>query len=54
MKNLIACDEAMVEALKARFRQAKTIAEFQRIQCVLLRATLACLNRTGFRGGLLA
>ena len=42
MKDLITCDEAMVEALKARLKQAKTIAEFQRIQCVLLRATLDC------------
>ena len=42
MKDLITCDEATVEALKARLKQATTIAEFQRIQCVLLRATLDC------------
>jgi transposase len=42
MKELIACDAATVEALKARLKQAKTIAEFQRIQCVLMRAALDC------------
>ena len=42
MKELVACDAATVEALKAKLKQAKTIAEFQRIQCVLLRATLDC------------
>ena len=42
MKDLIACDEATIEALKIRLKQATTIAEFQRIQCVLLRATLDC------------
>ena len=42
MKDLITCDEATVEALKIRLKRATTIAEFQRIQCVLLRATLAC------------
>ena len=42
MKEWVACDAAMVEALKARLKQVKTIAEFQRIQCVLLRATLDC------------
>ena len=42
MKDLIACDAATIEALQVRLRQATTIAEFQRIQCVLLRATLAC------------
>ena len=42
MKELVACDAATVEALQARLKQAKTIAEFQRIQCVLLRAALDC------------
>lgn len=42
MKELITCDEAMVEALQARLKQATTIAEFQRIQCVLMRVTLDC------------
>lgn len=42
MKELITCDEATVEALQARLRQAQTIAEFQRIQCVLMRAVLGC------------
>ena len=42
MKELANCDEAMVEALQARLKQAQTIAEFQRIQCVLLRAVLGC------------
>ena len=42
MKDLISCDETTVEALKARLKQARTIAEFQRIQCVLMRATLDC------------
>ena len=42
MKELVNCDEVTVEALKARLKQATTIAEFQRIQCVLLRAVLGC------------
>ena len=42
MKELVACDAATVEALQARLKQARTIGEFQRIQCVLLRATLDC------------
>jgi transposase len=42
MKELVASDAATVEALKVRLKQAKTIAEFQRIQCVLMRATLDC------------
>ena len=42
MKELVACDAGTVEALTARLKQAKTIAEFQRIQCVLMRATLDC------------
>ena len=42
MKDLVSCDETTVEALKARLKQARTIAEFQRIQCVLMRAVLDC------------
>ena len=42
MKELIASDAATVEALTVRLKQAKTIAEFQRIQCVLMRATTDC------------
>ncbi len=42
MKELVTGDEAMVEALQARLKEAQTIAEFQRIQCVLLRAVLGC------------
>ena len=42
MKELVSCDEATVEALKARLKQAATIAEFQRVQCVLMRATPDC------------
>ena len=42
MKELVSCEEATVEALQVRLKQAVTIAEFQRIQCVLLRAVLGC------------
>ena len=42
MKDLVSCDEATVEAPKARLKRAATIAEFQRVQCVLMRATLDC------------
>ena len=40
MKDLIASDEATIEALTARLKQAKGIAEFQRVQCVLMRVAL--------------
>ena len=40
MKELVSCDEATVEALKARLKRAATIAEFQRVQFVLMRAVL--------------
>jgi len=40
MKELVASDAATVEALKARLKQARTIAEFQRVQCVLMRVAL--------------
>ena len=42
MRELVASDAATVEALRARLKQARTIAEFQRIQCVLMRATIDC------------
>ena len=42
MKELVASDAVTVEALTARLKQAKSIAEFQRIQCVLMRAALDC------------
>jgi len=42
MKELVASNAETVEALTARLKQARTIAEFQRIQCVLMRATTDC------------
>ena len=42
MRELVASDAVTVEALAARLKQAKSIAEFQRIQCVLMRAALDC------------
>ena len=42
MKALIACDEATLDALRLRLAEAQTIAEFQRVQCVLLRVALDC------------
>lgn len=40
MKSLIACDKATVERLAERLKQAGSHTEYQRIQCVLIRATL--------------
>jgi transposase len=40
MKNLISCDKATIAALADRLKRAKSHAEYQRIQCVLIRATL--------------
>jgi len=40
MKNLIVGDKATVGRLADRLKQADTHAEYQRIQCVLIRATL--------------
>lgn len=40
MKNLIVGDKPTVERLAERLKQAGTHAEYQRIQCVLIRATL--------------
>lgn len=40
MKNLILCDKPTIAALADRLRRANSHAEYQRIQCVLIRATL--------------
>ena len=40
MKNLISCDKATIAALADRLKRANSHAEYQRIQCVLIRATL--------------
>lgn len=40
MKNLIVGDAATVERLTARLKRATSRSEYQRIQCVLMRATL--------------
>lgn len=40
MKNLIVGDKATVERLAERLKRASSHAEYQRIQCVLIRATL--------------
>lgn len=40
MKNLIACDKPTIAALADRLKRASSHAEYQRIQCVLIRATL--------------
>lgn len=40
MKNLIVGDKATVERLAERLKRANSHAEYQRIQCVLIRATL--------------
>lgn len=40
MKNLISRDNATIAALADRLKKAKGHAEYQRIQCVLIRATL--------------
>lgn len=40
MKNLIVGDEATVARLAERLKVARSHAEYQRIQCVLIRATL--------------
>lgn len=40
MKNLIVGDKETVERLAERLKQASSHAEYQRIQCVLIRATL--------------
>ena len=40
MKTLIMGDQATVGRLAERLKRAKSHAEYQRIQCVLIRATL--------------
>lgn len=40
MKNLIPCDKPTIAALADRLKRAKSRPEYQRIQCVLIRATL--------------
>jgi transposase len=40
MKNLISRDKATIAALADRLKRASSHAEYQRIQCVLIRATL--------------
>ena len=40
MKNLISCDKTTIATLADRLMRAKSHAEYQRIQCVLIRATL--------------
>jgi len=40
MKNLITDDKATVERLAERLKRASSLSEYQRIQCVLIRATL--------------
>lgn len=40
MKNLIVCDEAMLGRLFELLKQSRDHSQYQRIQCVLLRATL--------------
>ena len=40
MKNLISCDKSTIAALADRLKRSKSHAEYQRIQCVLIRATL--------------
>lgn len=40
MKDLIACDKPTIAALAERLKRANSHREYQRIQCVLIRATL--------------
>lgn len=40
MKDLIACDRATIARLAERLKQADSRSQYQRIQCVLIRATL--------------
>ena len=40
MKNLIPCDKPTIAALTDRLKSASSHPEYQRIQCVLIRATL--------------
>jgi transposase len=40
MKSLIECDKPTIERLAERLKRARSRPEYQRIQCVLIRATL--------------
>jgi transposase len=40
MKNLISCDKPTIAAFADRLKRASSHAEYQRIQCILIRATL--------------
>lgn len=40
MKSLISCDKPTIAALAQRLKRATSHAQYQRIQCVLIRATL--------------
>ena len=40
MKNLIECDKPTISRLAERLKRARSHSEYQRIQCVLIRATL--------------
>lgn len=40
MKSLIECDRPTIERLAERLKRARSRSEYQRIQCVLIRATL--------------
>ena len=40
MKDLIACDKPPIAALAGRLKRSDSHREYQRIQCVLIRATL--------------
>ncbi|MFC5521145.1 winged helix-turn-helix domain-containing protein [Polaromonas jejuensis] len=40
MKGLISCDKATIARLAERLKQANSHSQYQRIQCVLIRATL--------------
>ena len=40
MKNLIPCDKPTIAALADRLKRATRHPEYQRIECVLIRATL--------------
>ncbi len=44
MKDLIVGDKLTVARLAGRLQRAQTRAEYQRIQCVLIRATLGAVR----------
>ena len=45
MKNLISNDKATIAALAERLKRAQSHSEYQRIQCVLIRATLGSTGK---------